>query len=135
MRFYLDGQVYALDSIFHLSLGDIIRFDVEAEQHQWPVRWADVERLVWEAGSLPTQERARHRGTIWWVALTIWRAKKDAGETTTFTDLIESVPVMDPTRFRFLDDPPPEPSPDPPKARPVPRKASGRAAAKRRVRK
>lgn len=125
MRFVLDGKTYDCDSVLGLSLRDCLAFDREAQAGGWPVRWADVERLVMDATAMPAEERRTHSGTLWWLALAIWRARRDAGENLTFDAAVDSVPVLDRSRFWFVDDAPPPPDPQVP--RPA-RKGSGRGA-------
>lgn len=130
MRFVLDGKTYDVASVARLSLMDVLRFNREAELGNWGITWGQVEELVGDLEGLTDEQRRAHPGSVWLLALTIWRARREAGEDLSFEAAVDGVPVFDSTRLRFLPDPadrkPKKEKPrDPHRARP----GSGRADA------
>lgn len=130
MRFVLDGKTYDVDAVSRLSLMDVLRFNRESQQGDWGITWAQVEGLIGDLEGLTDEQRRAHPGSVWLLALTIWRARREAGEHLSFEDAVDGVPVFDASRLRFLPDPadrkPKKEKPgDPQRARP----GSGRAVA------
>jgi len=123
VRFVLDGTVYDTSAVDHISLADALAYDREARYQGWP-SWAEMLDLMSEAMALGRGAKS-HPGTLVWIALAVWRARKDAGEDTlTFNAAIESVPMLDPSRFYWLPEPPaPSVEPEDPQQ---PRPDSGR---------
>lgn len=105
MKFVLDGKTYDAESVTKLSLMDILKFNAEAQAGAWGIAWADVEGMLGQIQGLDDEERRRHPGSLWVLALTIWRARRSAGEDLTFEEAIDGIPVLDSTRLRFLPDP------------------------------
>ncbi len=127
MRFVLDGKTYNTDAVANLSLADVLQYESEAKVNGWP-SWAEVEQAMGEAQALPQDEMRRHPGTMMWLALATWRARREGGERLTYAESIESLPILDQGRFWFLPDPVEEAA-DPQ----MPRPDSGRGASGRRV--
>lgn len=126
MRFVLDGKTYDLDHLSKLSLMDIMRFDRESELGNWGITWDDVTDMIEESAALTKEERKRHRGSRWLLALSVWRAFREAGEPMSFEAAIDKVPALDSTRITWLPDPEDHKPANPRKARPS-RKGSGGA--------
>jgi hypothetical protein len=125
VRFVLDGKTYEADAIARLSLMDVLRFNREAERGDWGVSWADIEDLLSDLRGMSEVERRRHPGSVWLLALSVWRGFRDAGEMLSFEAALDRVPALDSARLRWLPDPEDHQPANPRKAR-LP-KGSGRA--------
>ncbi len=128
MKFKLGSKVYDAASIEDLSLKFILMLERETADLGRPMRWADITAMVDSLGAIEDhEERGRHPDAPWVLAVTIWAARRNAGEDLTFGEAID-FPL---SGLTFLHDPQDrkEPKSDPRKARPG--KGSGRAAAAR----
>lgn len=123
--FVLNGKRYDLASIDRLTLRDALRFDREAEREDYGITWSGLLALAEQAASLPPEQAMTHGGTWLLLGATVWATRREAGEDLTFGEAIG---------FRFGEvqwiRQPEDRKPDPHKARPNPRKGSGRAVAR-----
>lgn len=140
MRFQIGEAIYNGTDLDLLSLRDILLFEKEAAELGRPLKWGEVQGWAQEIDELAraaadkkssaakrqaSEDAIRdHEGTLMVMALTIWAARKLAGDGLSFSDAID-FPMRD---LRWL------PSPEdrkvaanPTKARKS-TKASGRAA-------
>lgn len=130
MKVIIDGKVYEGHTLESVSIRDALAFNRDCAEHDYPWRWADVERIRNEIRLTKPTERYKHPEALVLTAVSVWASRLVAGDQVTFSEVIEA-PLG---TMRFVDDEP-DPSkdktgaamPDPRPARP----ASGRAAAPR----
>ena len=140
MRFKIGSRMYNGASLDRLTLKDILLLEQSTQDLGRPLKWSEIERWTSELDELSKQAafgktpaecdaamRARtdHPGNIWVMAMVIWASRRLAGEQVSFEDAID-FPMGD---LEFLPDTKDHLPAGPTKARPRPRKASGRATA------
>jgi hypothetical protein len=144
VRFKIGETLYDGANLDRLSLKDILLLENATEALGRPLKWHEIQQWTEELDRLAMaaahginkaardaamEERNRHPGNIWVMALVIWASRRLAGESISFEDAID-FPMAD---LEFLPDPKDERAANPTKARPTP-KGSGRAAKPRPAR-
>lgn len=116
-RFKIGERVYETDALDEISLRDLMLFNSQAAA--FGVTWSDVERIVTEMSELG-EEGQSHPDVMLMVGVTIWAARRAAGEDVTFDQAVD-VPM---SRIVWLE----SPKDHKPKAVKRARSASARAA-------
>jgi hypothetical protein len=89
-RFKIGDQVYTTASLDELTLKDIILFDTMAENMGLSARWYDVEQAAYELQAMTDVDAAdRHPRKYLVIGVTIWAARRVAGEAAPFEDAID----------------------------------------------
>jgi hypothetical protein len=99
VRFRLGGKVYTTASLDEISLRDLMVFERETAAMGLPMKWSDVERIGSEMAELPAD--GQHPDTLLMVGVTIWAARRAAGDDVTFEQAID-FPMKD---LEFIDAP------------------------------
>lgn len=88
-RFKIGEQVYNTAALDELSLLDIVMFDSQAIGMGADFRWADLEQAALELDGLSEREAERHPRKLLVIAVTIWAARRIAGEAISFEQAID----------------------------------------------
>jgi hypothetical protein len=88
-RFSLNGKVYTTSAIDEVSLKDLVRFNTEAADMGLRERWNDIERVATEMDAMTPKEAEQHPDKLLVTAVTIWVARRVAGEDLSFGDAID----------------------------------------------
>lgn len=130
VRFRIGDRTYSTASLDEVSLRDVMLFQTQAADMGLTVSWADVEAAAVEMSALPQDEAGSHPQALLMLGVTVWAARRLAGEDVTFEEAVD-FPMASMT---FLDSPQ-DRKPGKAKARKgkprkgKPRKASAPAAA------
>jgi len=81
MRFKIGDRVYEQVGIDEISLADLMKFNRDAEPLGFT--WSDVERIASDEGDPVGNEQ------FIMMAVTVWLARRNAGETLTFAEATE----------------------------------------------
>lgn len=118
MKIKIGDQIYDAAALDELSLKTLLQLQRETADFGHPLNAADIQRISVELAALPDdQARAQHPDALWLTAVTIWAARKLAGEQVTFEDAID-FPL---SSLTYLPDPQDRVGPQ----KPRPRKGSG----------
>jgi hypothetical protein len=121
MKFQLEDRIYDGTSIEDLSLRAMLDLERETESFGRKLRMPDIEAMAESLAECATdKDRSRHPDVLWLTAVTIWAARRAAGETLSFADAID-FPM---SHLTFL----PEPQDHKEKAKANPTKPRGSAA-------
>jgi hypothetical protein len=87
----LKGISYTTADLDRLSLRDILRFEKETAEANYPLSWAEITMLVrGELAALPdNMARALHPGTYKLLAATVYATKCLAGENPSWAESID----------------------------------------------
>lgn len=122
MKFKLYDKVYDGGALDELSLKLILQLEKETAEFGRPLNISDVQSMSNSVQALKTDaERAAHPDVMWLTAISIWAARKIAGDQVTFDQAID-FPL---TALTILPEPQDHKQPDPTRARA--RKGSGPA--------
>lgn len=124
MKFKLGDRTYDVATTDALTLKMALELEKETTDFGHTIRFGDIEAMTEELDACKTEdERRKHPLTMWVLAVTIWSARRLAGDTVTFDQAVD-IPF---NQITFLPDPSDHPRPaNPTKGRP--RKGSGPAA-------
>jgi hypothetical protein len=102
MKFKLGDTIYDGSAFEDLSLRALLDLEKETTQFGRTLRMHDIEAMS-EAlqGCATDEERAAHPDGPWMMAVTIWAARRAAGDGTTFADAID-FPLKE---LQFIPDP------------------------------
>jgi len=123
MKFQIEGKLYDSGSLDDLSLKYLLQLEKETADFGRPLNTGVLQQMSDSINELKTdKERAAHPDIMWMTAVSIWAARKLAGEQVTFEQAID-FPM---SKLVVLPDPQDHKRPNPTKARS--RKGSGQAA-------
>lgn len=124
MKFKLGDRTYDVATTDALTLKMVLQLEKETTDFGHTIRFADIKAMTEELDACKTdEERANHPLTMWVLAVTIWSARRLAGDTVTFDQAVD-IPF---NQITFLPEPSDQLRPaNPTKGRP--RKGSGPAA-------
>lgn len=88
-RFQIGETIYNTASLDELSLKDIVLFDSQAAEIGLDARWSDLEQAATDMAAMTGDEADRHPRKILVIAVTIWAARRMAGEQIKFGDAID----------------------------------------------
>lgn len=88
-RFQIGETIYNTAALDELSLKDIVLFDSQAAEIGLDARWSDLEQAATDMSALSADEADRHPRKILVIAVTIWAARRMAGEQIKFGDAID----------------------------------------------
>lgn len=95
MRFKIAEKTYSIDDIEKLSLQHILKLEMETADFGRKITLDDYKAMGEAFGNLKTDaERETFPDRYWVMGVTIWAARKLAGESTTFDEAI-SFPMTD----------------------------------------
>lgn len=88
-RFKIGEKIYNTAALDELSLLDIVMFDTQAKALGADFRWSDLEAAALELDGLSEAEAERHPRKLLVIAVTIWAARRLAGEAISFEQAID----------------------------------------------
>lgn len=88
-RFKLGEKVYSPAGLDEVSLKDLVLFNTQAADMGLAERWSDVEAASEEIAAMSERDAERHPGKFLVIAVTIWIARRAAGEDLSFGDAID----------------------------------------------
>lgn len=88
-RFTFRGKTYTVPSFDEVNLKDIIQFDQQAEAMGISARWKDIVDLARRSDKLNENEAAGDTLSYVMTVVTIWTARRAAGETCSFDEASE----------------------------------------------
>lgn len=91
-RFKIGKKVYSTAALDEISLKDLMLFNTQAADMGLTERWSDVERISQEMANMTEAEAETHPGKMLMVGVTVWAARRIAGEQVTFDEAV-SIPV------------------------------------------
>lgn len=100
-RFTIDGKVYTLGAVDDISLKDLVLFNTQAADMGLTERWNDVERVATEINALTPEQAESHPDKLLMTAVTIWVARRLAGDDLSFGDAID-LPL---SKVKWIADP------------------------------
>lgn len=124
-RFKLGEKVYSPAGLDEISLKDLVLFNTQAEQMGLSARWSDVEQAGQEMAELSEADAERHPNKMLVIAVTIWIARRGAGEDLSFGEAID-FPM---SAITFLADPEDRKPGKPKGAKKAPAKRTPKASA------
>ncbi len=102
MRFMLDGKIYSGVAVEDLSLRALLDLERESAELGRTIRTHDIETISDALAECVTdEERSAHPDGPWLLAITIWAARRLAGDGLSFADAID-FPL---SKIQFLPDP------------------------------
>lgn len=89
MRFKIGEKVYDAAGIDRLTLGNILRLEKETAELGRPMKWSELQGLAARVSGLSEDEFGLDDETPWFIALTVWASRLNAGEDITFAEAID----------------------------------------------
>lgn len=126
MRFTIGSEMYDLQGLDRLTLGEILKLEAETAALGRPMKWSQIRTMAQELEGLKGDEFEDHDDSPWVVALVVWASRLRKGDTLSFADAID-FPLSDLTFLPDTEDHQVARGPQ------KPRPASGRGAKAQRV--
>lgn len=132
MRFKIGDTTYNAATLDRISLSNILLLEKETTEYGRPMKWSEIRAIGDVIETLTEKEFESHDEAPWFIALTVWASRLDAGERITFAEAID-FPLGD---LELIPEPQDHKRPaNPTRARPASGRAGARAAKKAPVRK
>jgi hypothetical protein len=102
LKFSIAGRIYDAVDTQNLSMLDMLLFEQQTAEFGRPLTWAEVTTWHRELAELPTDAaREQHPAVLLVTAVSIWAARRAAGEKVTFSEAVD-FPLSD---MRIIPDP------------------------------
>lgn len=132
MRFKIGDTTYNAATLDRISLSNILLLEKETTEYGRPMKWSEIRAMAQVVEQLDPKEFENHDEAPWFIALTVWASRLDAGEKITFAQAID-FPLGD---LELIPDPQDhKKAANPTRARPASGRAGARAAKKSAPRK
>lgn len=89
MRFTIGSEVYTVQTLDRLTLGEILRLEAETTSLGRPMKWSQIRAMANALDGLEAEEFEDHDDAPWVIALVIWASRLRKGEVLSFAEAID----------------------------------------------